>query len=188
MHFIWGMSKDFGSSGFRVGVLYTHNQSILAAFGNVNMFSSVSHPMQAIVGELLSDDGFVDAFLDRSRVLLRQSYEIVTKALDEINVPYVQAEAGIFLYCDFSGLLRDDSFESEDELGKVFEEYGRVVLTPGRSQRDSKAGRFRICYAFVSTEVLGISMMRIVRICKHIQDEGWDCIKNTDKDLFLQTK
>lgn len=151
------------------------------------MFSSVSHPMQAIVGELLSDDDFVDAFLDRSRILLRQSYEIVTRALDEVNVPYVPAEAGIFLYCDFSGLLRDDSFESEDELGRVFEEYGRVVLTPGRSQRDSKAGRFRICYAFVSTEVLGIGMMRIVRICKHIQSEGWDCIEKVNGESFLKT-
>lgn len=174
VHFIWALSKDFGSSGFRIGVLYTHNEQILSAYGNINMLSLVSHPMQAIIGELLSDDKYIDIFLDKSRVLLRQSLEIVTNTLDEMSIPYIQAEAGILVYCDFSSLLRDDSFESESELGKLFEDYGRVVMTPGHSQRDNKPGRFRICYAYVTPEVLRVAMSRLSRICKVIRDEEWN--------------
>ena len=150
------------------------------------MFSSVPHPMQLIAGQFLSDDEYVDMFLDKSRILLHESYKIATEALGEMNIPFVRAKAGVFVYCDFSSLLRDDSFENEDELGKIFVEYGRVVLTPGRSQRDDKAGRFRLCYAFVSPEVLRIGMVRLGRICQLIREVGWDAIYNTLEEKKVQ--
>lgn len=181
VHFVWALSKDFGSSGFRVGILYTHNNKILSAFGNINMFSSVSHPMQAIVAELLSNDSFVDHFLDKSRKLLRASYDIVTKALDEISIPYVSAVSGIFVYCDFSSVLSENTFQGENQLATLFEEYARIVMTPGGSQKDMKPGYFRICYAFVSKEVLMIGMSRLQMICKILQKNGWsDILKNNN--------
>lgn len=40
VHVLWGMSKDWAMSGFRVGVIYSHNAELLAALDNTNYFTS----------------------------------------------------------------------------------------------------------------------------------------------------
>ena len=72
-----------------MGVLYTQNETVVSAFGNMNIFSSVSHPIQAITANLLSDDAYVDEFLDKSSSLLMQSYNLVTDTLDAIKCPLI---------------------------------------------------------------------------------------------------
>jgi Aspartate/tyrosine/aromatic aminotransferase len=161
VHFLWALSKDFGSSGFRVGVLYTQNQILNNALSNLNVFSSVSQPMQSVIAALLQDDEFMDDFLDHSRKLLRTSYRIVVEALREMNIPFVEAQAGMFVYCDFSSWLPMHSFEGEAMLGRFFQDNVRIIMTPGECQRDDKPGMFRICYAWVTPNVLRIAMDRL---------------------------
>ena len=79
VHFLWALSKDFGSSGFRFGVLYTQNKLLVKALGNLNIFSGVSNPVQAVTAKMLSDDVFVDKLLDNSRILLENSYPNATE-------------------------------------------------------------------------------------------------------------
>jgi aspartate/methionine/tyrosine aminotransferase len=178
VHFLWALSKDFGSSGFRVGVLYTQNQVLNDALGNLNIFSSVSHPMQAVVASLLDDDEFIDEFLETSRTLLKISKSIVTNALDGMDIPYINAQAGIFLYCDFSSLLPEDSFDGEAKLASLIQNEARVVMTPGESQRDKKPGQFRICYAWVTPEVLQFAMGRLKLLTSDIRGNGWENLQS----------
>ncbi len=174
VHFLWALSKDFGSSGFRVGVLYTQNQLLNSAIGNLNIFAAVSHPMQAVVANLLDDDVFVDELLDTSRGLVTQSYGIVTGALEELNIPYVKAQAGIFVHADFSSLLEEATFESEDKFASLVIENARIVMTPGHCQRESKPGWFRICYAWVQADVLELAMARLKRLILDLKENGWE--------------
>jgi aminotransferase len=173
IHFLWALSKDFGASGFRVGTLYTQNEQLLAALANLNIFSGVSHPIQMITAEILTDDPFVDSFLDTSRERLLRSYEICSSKLDEMVIPYVQAEACIFLYADFSSLLPRKDSQGEAMLSELLTNYARIVLTPGDSQRDSRPGWFRICYACVSPEVLEIAMERLSRLVVKVRKMDW---------------
>lgn len=173
VHFLWALSKDFGSSGFRIGVLYTQNQGLNDALSNLNIFSSVSHPMQAIIRDLFNDDTFIDEFLNHSRELLVASKRIVMDALDEVNISYVYPTAGIFLYADFSSLLPMDSFEGEAQLATLFQDAARIVMTPSESQRDTQPGKFRICYAWVTPEVLTIAMQRLKRCIHDIRHKKW---------------
>jgi aspartate/methionine/tyrosine aminotransferase len=172
VHFLWALSKDFGSSGFRVGVLYTLNKVLNNALSNFNVFSSVSQPMQSVVAELLQDDEFIDKFLDESSRLLRASYEIVVEALEEMDIPYVKAQAGMFVYCDFSSWLPMHTFEGEAMLGRFFQDQVRIVMTPGECQRDDKPGMFRICYAWVTPNVLRIAMDRLKLVALDMVQKG----------------
>jgi aspartate/methionine/tyrosine aminotransferase len=172
VHFLWALSKDFGASGFRVGVLYTQNKALSSALSNLNIFSSVSQPMQGVIAALLDDEEFVDTVLDRSRILLKASYQIVTDALREMDIPYVEAHAGIFVYCDFSSWLPSQSFQGEGILERFFQEQVRIVMTPGESQRDNKPGMFRICYAWVSPNVLTIAMNRLKLVASDFKNKG----------------
>jgi 1-aminocyclopropane-1-carboxylate synthase len=164
VHFLWALSKDFGSSGLRIGFLYSQNQMFVEALGNLNIFSGISHPMQVITAELLTDDAFVDAFLDEARHRLSLSYGICVTKLEEMVIPFIPAEAGLFVYIDLSSLLPSKTFEGEDRLCNLITEYARVVLTPGQSQRERTPGMFRLCYAWVSPEVLEIAMERLSKL------------------------
>lgn len=127
MHFVWALSKDFGASGFRIGVLYSQNDTLLQALANLNIFSCVSHPMQMVMADLLMDDSFIDPFLAESRLKLKRSYNLCTAKLDEMVVSYTPAEGGIFVYCDFSSIFPEQTFESESKFRTIVEKYARVV-------------------------------------------------------------
>jgi aspartate/methionine/tyrosine aminotransferase len=145
VHFVWGFSKDFGASGFRLAILYTQNARLLQALANLNIFSGVSNPMQLIAAEILSDDIFIDSFLEEARYQLSKSYRLCIQKLEEMVVPYVSAEAGIFIYVDFSSLIPEPTFEGEEKFANLVHDIARIVMTPGRSQRDNKPGMFRLC-------------------------------------------
>ena len=147
VHMVWAISKDFGASGLRVGLIYTQNQLLLEGLATLNIFRGVSGPIQMVVSELLTDDDFVDKYLDESRNRLVYSYQICTCKLEEMVIPYVPATAGQFVYIDCTSLLPKPTFEYEQQLFQLISDYAHVVLTPGENQRDRTPGMFRICYA-----------------------------------------
>ena len=187
VHFLWALSKDFGASGFRVGTLYTQNEQLMRALANLNIFSGVSHPIQMITAEILTDDHFVDSFIESSRQRLLHSYAICARKLEEMVVPYVRPEAAIFLYVDFSSLLPKMDSEGEAMFSDLMTEYARIVLTPGDSQRDPRPGWFRICYASVSPEVLEIAMERLSRLVAKIRRMDWSDLHATSLESVLLT-
>jgi 1-aminocyclopropane-1-carboxylate synthase len=146
---------------------------------NLNIFSGVSHPIQMVVSELLTDDDFVDLYLDESRGRLRQSYLICIEKLEEMVLPFVPAEAGQFVYADFSNLLPAKTFEWEQKLSQLLVDHARLILTPGESQRERMPGMFRICYAWVTPEVLKIGMERLSRIVGKIRRMDWTDLNET---------
>mmetsp|Transcript_1686 Transcript_1686/g.3898 ORF Transcript_1686/g.3898 Transcript_1686/m.3898 type:complete len:499 (-) Transcript_1686:71-1567(-) len=174
VHHVWALSKDFGASGLRIGTLYSKNQRLLSSIANLNIFSGVSHPMQMIVSEMLTDDHFIYGFLENSRQRIRYSYELCIARLDEMVIPYIPAKAGIFVYADFSSLLPEQTAEGEARFSSLLLEAGRIIMTPGSAQHDKKPGMFRICYCFVNPEVLEMAMQRLDRIVGKIRRWHWD--------------
>ena len=147
VHMVWSISKDFGASGLRVGLIYTQNQLLVEGLATLNIFRGVSGPIQMVVSELLTDDDFVDKYLQESRNRLLYSYHICTCKLEEMVIPYIQATAGQFVYIDCTSLLPKPTFEYEQQLFQLISDYAHVVLTPGENQRERTPGMFRICYA-----------------------------------------
>ena len=186
VHHLWALSKDFGASGFRIGTLYTKNQKLLSTIANLNIFSGVSHPMQMIVQEILCDDNFIYGYLDQLRQRIRYSYELCAMRLDEMVIPYTPARAGIFIYADFSSLLPEQTFEGEARLSSLLLDAARMIMTPGFAQHESKPGMFRICYAFVTLEVLEMAMNRLDKIVGKIRRYHW--IGGNVDDEYIRDK
>ena len=174
VHHVWALSKDFGASGFRIGTLYSQNQRLLSSVANLNIFTGVSHPMQMIVQEMLLDDHFVYSFLEQSRQRIRFSYDLCVARLDEMVIPYVPAKAGIFVYADFSSLLPEQTPEGEARFSALLLDAARIIMTPGQAQHDRKPGMFRICYCFVTPEVLEMALSRLDKIVGKIRRWHWD--------------
>jgi len=170
---VWAMSKDFGGSGLRAGVLMTGNKKLKQAMSNISVFTGVSHPMQLMIADVLSDDSWVDDYLEYSNSQLRKCYDVVTSTLDEIDVPYIEAKAGMFVWADFSSLLPENTWEGEEGFTSVCFEEGGFVMTPGQAQRAEKPGWFRICIGWNSIEVLQVGMERLANVCTNIRLRGW---------------
>jgi aspartate/methionine/tyrosine aminotransferase len=170
---VWAFSKDFGGSGLRVGVVYSQNEIFMEGLATCSIFSCVSGPIQYIVSELLTDDQFVDRFLDESRERIKVNYNICVSKLEEMVLPFVPAEAGLFVYVDFSSLLPEKTFAMEGRLSDIMFKYAHLVLTPGESQRETRPGMFRICYAWIQPEVLEIAMERLSRLVAKIRRMDW---------------
>jgi len=106
----------------------------------------------------------------------------VTDTLDQLQIPFIPVEACIFVYCDFSSLLRVQSFEGEAEFATLVEDHAKIVMTPGSSQRDNKPGFFRICYAWVTPAVLTIAMKRLSALSESLREFGWENVMQNIDD------
>ncbi len=66
-------------------------------------------------------------------------------------MPFLRAEAGIFLMVDLRRWLPAPGFEGEGRLWERILEAG-VNLTPGATLRCAEPGWFRLCFAAISRE------------------------------------
>jgi aspartate/methionine/tyrosine aminotransferase len=163
VHLIWAFSKDFGASGLRCGVLITENEELMQAMGALGYWSLVSGDTQYILGEMISDQEWVNGYLDEMRAGLRTSYGAVTAALDEAGIQHLPAAGGFFLLCDLREYLEAPTWEAEDTLWHRLVDEARVNLTPGSACRIGEPGFMRICFATEPTDVVVTAVERIAK-------------------------
>mmetsp|Transcript_9735 Transcript_9735/g.31710 ORF Transcript_9735/g.31710 Transcript_9735/m.31710 type:complete len:439 (+) Transcript_9735:146-1462(+) len=160
-HVVWGMSKDFGMSGLRVGVVFSENPTVQAALSSLANFSSVSGVVQHLLIDLLSDHTWCDAFLRANRTALDDAATLVETRLEELGLPFVRPDAGMFLLVDLSEFL-PNFHADEDAVYRHLADHYKLVLTPGESMGCAKKGWFRICFAWLgSMDTLQVAMDRI---------------------------
>ena len=168
VHVMWSMSKDFGGSGLRLGVLYTQNNKLQQGMQATSDMFQVSNVMQSAVCQILSDDTFVDNYLHTCRSRIRDAYVTVITELKNIRtqgcpegLPLAMvATAGIFVFVDLRSLLLEQTFAGESVLNDALVHKG-VVMTPGSSCHANVPGYFRLCFAWVSREALVEGIRRI---------------------------
>ncbi|MEM7584008.1 MAG: aminotransferase class I/II-fold pyridoxal phosphate-dependent enzyme, partial [Acidobacteriota bacterium] len=164
IHVVWAFSKDFGASGLRCGVLLSENQRLLQAMDALGYWACVSGHTQFLLGEVISDQAWVDTYLAEVRESLRNAYRQVTEALGEAGIPYVPAEAGFFLLCDFRSFLPEPTWEAEHALWRRLLDEANVNLTPGHSCHIAEPGFLRLCFASVSTEAVVTGVRRLAGV------------------------
>lgn len=76
IHIIYSLSKDMGMPGFRVGIVYSYNDRVVTTARRMSSFGLVSSQTQHMLAALLSDDVFVQRFLDTSKQRLSRRYTL----------------------------------------------------------------------------------------------------------------
>jgi aspartate/methionine/tyrosine aminotransferase len=163
IHVLWAFSKDFGSSGLRCGVLITENEDLMRSVDGLAYWSVVSGDTQYVLGEMISDRGWVDSYIGEMQARLGESYTAVTAALEEAGIPYFAAEGGFFFLCDLRGFMTDQTWEAEDALWHRILDEANVNLTPGSACRNGEPGLFRVCFA---TEPAATAVAAVQRVGK----------------------
>jgi 1-aminocyclopropane-1-carboxylate synthase len=161
VHVVWAFSKDFGASGLRCGVLVSENEELLDAVDGLAYWGVCSGDTQYRLGESIADEEWVDGFLADVRDSLGNAYRRVTAELSSLQIPFVPADGGIFVLCDFRSFMDEVTWEAEDALWRHLLHRANVNLTPGSACRIGEPGFMRLCYASESTDAVLAGLERV---------------------------
>ncbi|KAK9409878.1 putative inactive 1-aminocyclopropane-1-carboxylate synthase-like 2 [Crotalus adamanteus] len=176
-HVLWGISKDFAMSGVRFGVLYTLNQDVIKAVTCFNYVHSICGPMQYQIIQLLKDRDWINqVYLRTNHERLKAAHTFVTDELKTLGIPFLNRNAGFFIWVDFRKYLRKKTFEEEMLLWRRFLDK-KILLSPGNSFECNEPGWFRIIFA----DKMNRLRLGMQRICEVLEEQEHE-ILNEDKD------
>ncbi|KAL3784188.1 hypothetical protein HJC23_001387 [Cyclotella cryptica] len=184
VHLVYALSKDFALSGLRVGVAYTENDEILFALQKLNDFCQISSHTQLLVERMLTatvsrrgnatPEQFVDVYLEANCNNIQYRSEKLMSCLNELDIPYLSPDSGLFLWMDLREFLPplsitessdDEALASKEQRERelylsLMKEYG-LLFTPGMSMRNEKAGFFRCVFTAASDDEFELGLVRI---------------------------
>ena len=165
LHIVYGLSKDWCSSGSRVGVVYSENEALQGAMGNYCYFCGVPNVEQAAWAKVLNDDDFTTSFHADNRRRVAGVVANAREALQrELGVQSYEPSSGLFIWCDFRKYLDEATFASEEKLhARIFSE-GKVLVTPGADCRSSEPGFFRLCIGWIDTATFDVALARMKKV------------------------
>ncbi len=164
VHIVWAFSKDFAASGLRCGTLVSENRDVMAAVDALAYWAAVSGDTQFMLGEMISDDAWVDTYATVMPERLADAYGAITSSLDAASVPYIPSEAGFFFILDLRRYLKAPTWEAEDVLWRRILDEANVNLTPGSACRIGEPGFMRLCFAAVPKETSAVGVSRMARV------------------------
>ncbi|MFZ1805926.1 MAG: aminotransferase class I/II-fold pyridoxal phosphate-dependent enzyme [Cyclobacteriaceae bacterium] len=161
LHHWYALSKDFGASGFRVGMVYSLNKTFLEAYNNLNGPSMVSNYTQWMFELVFSDDDFIEKYISTNQQLITQNYLTVVRCLRKLKVPYAPAHGSLFVWLDLSEFLKDNKQALETELWNDLYQQTGILLTPGNGFGHTQHGQFRLVHSCFTQKDLEVAMNRL---------------------------
>ncbi|KAK5244005.1 hypothetical protein LTS03_005825 [Exophiala xenobiotica] len=169
LHVLWGVSKDFGANGLRLGCIISQsNEAFRKALLSVAIYSYASSVSEHIVANVLEDDAWVDKYIQTNQERLAGSYSFVVEFLQKHAISYLPgANAAFFICVDLGKAYLDRHQErdrSEDVTGEVMQLLleNKVFLTSGSYFGAEQPGMFRLVFS-QQREVLEEGLKRILR-------------------------
>lgn len=175
LHVVWGMSKDFGANGIRLGAIISqHNPQLHAALVPISLYSSISSLSQNLTTAMLEDKAWHTTYLIDNRKKLAANYKIVASWAQENGVPYMPGvNAAFFLWVDLGAVYRRRHLEAAGDIDEVIMQAlmeKRIFLASGKTFGSEAKGWFRIVFSQDQT-YLQEGLKRIVEAVGPLEDE-----------------
>lgn len=169
VHVLWGMSKDFGANGLRIGcVISQHNPALISALKAHALYTFPSSPSDHIACKVLENDEWADWYIKENQKRLSEKYALTVKFLNENGVPYYPgSNAAFFVWVNLGRALRrkqlgeegtalkdlsiEDSHGKEGDgitaeiMSRLLEQ--KVFLASGQAFGSERPGWFRIVFS-----------------------------------------
>ncbi|KAE8160941.1 1-aminocyclopropane-1-carboxylate synthase [Aspergillus tamarii] len=146
VHVVWGMSKDFGATGLRIGCLISqHNPGFLASAEGISLFNFPSSLADNTTTALLMSDKYVDNLVALNRQRLAESYRYVTEFLRAHRIPFRESNAALFVWVNLAAAANAPSRSDDELLARL--RANKVYITSGKTYASEEAGWFRLVIA-----------------------------------------
>lgn len=163
VHVVWGFSKDFAASGLRCGILVSSNEELVQAVSSLAYWSCCSGDTQFLLGEMLSDEVWLETYLKTMRERLADSYERASRGFVELGFRIHPAEAGFFFFAHAGAHGDFTTFSDERRFWQTLVDDANISLTPGEACHSEQPGWFRVCHASASSQAIDEAVLRLRR-------------------------
>ena len=185
VHVLWGMSKDFGANGLRIGcTISQHNPAFVSELKSYALYTFPSSPSDHITCKVLENDDWTDWYIKENQKRLSENYALTVKFLREHDVPYTPgSNAAFFVWVDLGAAVRrrrssqkrigledlslaasgrrEDHDVTLDIMSKLLEQ--KVFLASGQAFGSERPGCFRIVFS-QPQEYLENGLGRMLRV------------------------
>ncbi|PSR99291.1 pyridoxal phosphate-dependent transferase [Coniella lustricola] len=199
VHVLYGMSKDFGLGGCRVGFLATYNEQLYRAMRTCSMFTWVSAFGGIIATRLLSDTDYISqTFLPKFQALLKERRDYLATILPDNNIGYSSPNAAFFVYVNLQPWLsyfaeneeKLISIAASDSTGSSTQElallehliHHGVFLEPGQAFFAQEPGHFRLNYGIEGRDFVK-GLARLLGALRALSGEKL-CAEELDVGVF----
>ncbi|CAG8893314.1 unnamed protein product [Penicillium egyptiacum] len=161
LHVVWGLSKDFGVPGLRIGCLISpSNRLLLQAAEGISLYNFPSSVADQIASSLLLDETFTEQYASTNRRLLAESYDLVTTFLRAHDIPYFECNAAFFVWINLGAKVKHRGATDADIVAQLRQE--KVYIASGTAYAAEDAGWFRLVFAH-PPHVLREALERMIR-------------------------
>lgn len=152
IHVLWGMSKDFGANGLRMGITITqHNPSMQAALMSVFEFSWTSSLSDLVTANALDDDEWVESYIKENQTKLSEHQEKVLLWAKQNEIEYSRgSNAGFFVWVNLGAAYSKHHPGEIEHLDKAVIDAllaKKVFLADGIAFGAEQPGWFRIIFS-----------------------------------------
>ncbi|KAI1136382.1 acc synthase [Hypoxylon sp. FL0543] len=124
VHVLYGMSKDFGACGMRLGCVISQNSEFTEATRAICRFSSPSQYAMDLAAKFLEDQEYVAKFLEKSQKLLLHSRVVAESLLTHEGILFHEKGYVFYQLTWYSSLCNGATDPSHNVLGTQAFSYG----------------------------------------------------------------